>query len=124
MTFGRFVLGLLALLLVGCPHPTLRVAALPYVLASADRTPRTITVIEVHDGITTRPEGAYFRGDVTHWVEVEVLGADGTTTPQTWPYDAQDFGRLPPEPGTTLVVAPAEWLVAPGSLPRLQPRRP
>ena len=92
--------------------------ALPYAVALRDLTPRTIRVVSSWDATTKRPEGSYMQGDVTHWVEVDVLNLDGTTEPQTWPYDEDDLGLRPPLSGTELVVAPAEWLAAPGTLPR------
>ena len=119
--FCRPILALMGLAVVACT-PRLGAPAMPYDQALADRTPRSLTVVAVHDGVETRPEGAYFRGDVTHWVEVNVLNADDSTTLQTWPYDADDRGARPPIPGTQLVVAPAEWLVPPGTLRRVRPR--
>ena len=109
---------LAALLAVGCSASRLRVPAIPYNVALRDLTPRTVRVVAIWDATAKRPEGSYMQGDVTHWVEVDVLNADGTTEPQTWPYDEDDLGLRPPYSGTELVVAPAEWLAVPGTLPR------
>jgi len=117
-TIACALAALLGLIAVGCSEPRLRVPALPYAVALRDLTPRTIRVVGTWDATSKRPVGSYMQGDVTHWVEVDVLNPDGTTEPQTWPYDEDDLGLRPPSSGTELVVAPAEWLAVPGTLPR------
>jgi hypothetical protein len=118
------ILLLCGLVAAGC-HPRLRSPALPYEVAARDRQARTITVQHVWDALRDRPDGTYPRGNITHWIELDVTGPDGAEPEaQTWPYDQDSLGLRPPPSGTTLVVAPAEWLAPPGSLPRRPQGRP
>lgn len=78
--------------------------------AIRDRVPREVTVRRVWDDVEDRLDSAPHDGRVTHWVEVEIAG-DGTETAYAvWPFDSMATRRLPPRPGTTLIIAPCEWL--------------
>lgn len=100
---------LLLLLLAACAAAP-RAQPLAWQQALRDRTPREILVRRVWDDVVDRLEEAPHDGRVTHWVEVEILDDGRAPVYAVWPFDSLAVRRLPPRPGTTLIVAPCEWL--------------
>jgi len=47
---------------------------------------------------------------ISHYVEVDVLSGSSAGKQMTLPYDEWNVGGPPPEAGTTLVMAPADWV--------------
>jgi hypothetical protein len=47
---------------------------------------------------------------ISHYIEVDVLSGSAAGTPLTLPFDEWNVGGRPPAEGTTVVVAPADWV--------------
>ncbi len=103
---------LLGLALAACGD--LRTGVYEPTLARRDQRAMRIKIVSVHDNL-----GRDWCADsrVSHVVEVDVLDgpADLAGKPLTLPYDAFSQGRQPPEIGTEMVVAPADWLKQPAT---------
>lgn len=103
LTFGFIVL----VGLTGCDDP--RVPPLPRNEALSDRTVREVKIVKIWDQSGNRMDNA---GDphVSHYIEVDVISGDEKGTKLTLPYDEWNVGEAPPSKGTTLLVAPADWV--------------
>lgn len=93
--------------LTGCNDP--RVPPLPRNEAINDRTVREVKIIKIWDQSEGRMDNA---GDphISHYIEVDVVSGDEKGTKLTLPYDEWNVGEAPPAKGTTLLVAPADWV--------------
>lgn len=93
--------------LAGCDDP--RVPPLARNEAINDRTPREVKIIKIWDQTDSRMNNG---GDphVSHYIEVDILSGDEKGTPMTLPYDEWNVGEAPPAKGTTLMIAPADWV--------------
>ncbi len=84
--------------------------------AIRDRTAQRVRVVRVYDQ-DERPIVRQAQATVTHYVEVQVAGVPDAGAYRMLPYDEFLVGQPPPERGTELTIAPADWVPqGPGGL--------
>lgn len=93
--------------LTGCDDP--RVPPIARNEAISDRTPREVKIIKIWDQTGSRM-GSGGDPHVSHYIEVDIVSGDEKGTPMTLPYDEWNVGEAPPAKGTTLMIAPADWV--------------
>jgi hypothetical protein len=93
--------------LTACNEP--RVPATSRSDSLTNRTPLAVEVVKVWNQATNRVEGDN-DPHVSHYIEVDVVDGPQAGTKLTLPYDAWNVGKEPPERGTRLVIAPADWV--------------
>ncbi len=93
--------------LSGCDEP--RVPPLARNEALSDHTVREVTIVKVWDQTGNRMNSG---GDphVSHFVEVDIVSGAEKGTRMTLPFDEWNVGQAPPNKGTTLLIAPADWV--------------
>jgi hypothetical protein len=105
----RTSLILLALaVLAGC-GPETRTPPLQRNQALARTEVLELKVVKVWDVVADALDHSREAG-ISHIVEVDVLSGPSAGTQLALPYDDWNVGKAPPTEGTTVVVAPADWV--------------
>lgn len=101
------LLGSLAVL-TGCNEsrvpPTSRGEALQ------DNEVREVKVIKVWDQGEDRLDSGDGDPHISHYIEVDVLSGKDKGKSLTLPYDEWNVGKAPPATGSTVMVAPMDWV--------------
>ena len=92
--------------LAGCGGP--RETATTVAQAMATTSPRVYKVIKVYDRVEDAISAPDHDPAITQYIEVQRL--DGPGGRELLPYDEWNTGRPPPEAGSRVVIAPADWV--------------
>ncbi len=76
--------------------------------AMAATTPRVFKVIKVYDRVEDAIQAPDHDLGVSHYIEVDPL--DGIGGRLLLPFDTWNTGKVPPEAGARVVLAPADWV--------------